>query len=46
MEPGPVTFAAGSSSDDLRSSATVTVTGRAVTLDGARRAYLSRAEVR
>jgi beta-glucosidase len=46
MEPGPVTIAAGSSSDDIRSAATVTVTGRAVTLDGARRAYLSRAEVR
>jgi len=45
MEPGPVTIAAGSSSDDIRSAATVTVTGRAVTLDGARRAYLSRAEV-
>jgi hypothetical protein len=45
MEPGPVTIAAGSSSDDIRSAATVTATGRAVTLDGARRAYLSRAEV-
>jgi hypothetical protein len=28
MEPGPVELSAGSSSDDIRSSATVTVTGR------------------
>jgi hypothetical protein len=34
MEPGPVELSAGSSSDDIRSSATVTVTGQTRTIDG------------
>jgi beta-xylosidase len=41
MEPGPVELSAGSSSDDLRSSATVTVTGQTRTISGEDRAFLS-----
>jgi beta-glucosidase len=45
MEPGPVELAAGSSSDDLRSTATLTVTGQARTFAGEDRAFLSVATV-
>ena len=45
MEPGPVELSAGSSSDDIRSSATVTVTGQTRTIDGEDRAFLSAATV-
>jgi beta-glucosidase len=41
MEPGPVELAAGSSSSDLRSSGTVTVTGQPQTVPGTERAFLS-----
>jgi beta-glucosidase len=41
MEPGPVELSAGSSSDDLRSSATLTVTGDARAISGEDRAFLS-----
>jgi hypothetical protein len=40
MEPGPVEVSAGSSSSDIRSSATVTVTGRTRVIGGEERAYL------
>jgi beta-glucosidase len=46
VEPGPVELSAGSSSDDIRATATVTVTGRTRVVDGRDRAFLSRAEVR
>jgi beta-glucosidase len=45
MEPGPVELSAGSSSDDLRSSATFTVTGQTHTISGEDRAFLSVATV-
>ena len=45
MEPGPVELSAGSSSDDLRSSATFTVTGQRRTISGEDRAFLSAATV-
>jgi beta-glucosidase len=41
MEPGPVEVSAGSSSSDIRSSATFTVTGAARTIKGEDRAFLS-----
>jgi beta-glucosidase len=45
MEPGPVELSAGASSSDLRSSATLTVTGRTRTVKGESRAFLSVATV-
>jgi beta-glucosidase len=45
MEPGPVEVSAGSSSSDLRSSATFTVTGETRTIGGEDRAFLSGATV-
>jgi beta-xylosidase len=45
MEPGPVEVSAGSSSSDLRSSATFTVTGQTRTISGEDRAFLSVATV-
>jgi beta-xylosidase len=45
MEPGPVELSAGSSSSDLRSSATVTVTGQPRVISGEDRAFLSAATV-
>ena len=41
MEPGPVELSAGSSSDDIRASATLTVVGEARTIPGEQRAFLS-----
>jgi hypothetical protein len=41
MEPGPVEVSAGSSSSDIRSSATFTVTGKMRTVSGEDRAFLS-----
>ena len=41
MEPGPVDLSAGSSSDDIRSTATVTVTGQTREIRGEERAFLS-----
>jgi hypothetical protein len=45
MEPGPVELSAGSSSSDIRSSAGFTVTGKARTIRGEDRAFLSVADV-
>jgi beta-xylosidase len=45
MEPGPVEVSAGSSSSDLRASATFTVTGQTRTIRGEDRAFLSAATV-
>ena len=45
MEPGPVELSAGSSSSDLRSSATVTVTGQTRVISGEDQAFLSAATV-
>jgi hypothetical protein len=45
MEPRPVEFSAGSSSDDLRSKATLTVTGKTRTIRGEERKFLSVATV-
>jgi beta-glucosidase len=45
MEPGPVEVSAGSSSSDIRSSAEFTVTGKARTIKGADRAFLSVATI-
>lgn len=45
MEPGPVEVSAGSSSSDLRSSATLTVTGQTRVISGKNRAFLSAATV-
>src|SRR5688572_27603951 len=45
MEPGPVELSAGSSSDDLRSKATLTVTGKTRTIRGEERKFLSVATV-
>jgi beta-xylosidase len=45
MEPGPVELSAGSSSEDLRASATFTVTGQTRTINGEDRAFLSAATV-
>jgi beta-xylosidase len=41
MEPGPVEVSAGSSSSDIRSSATFTVTGQTRRIAGEERAFLS-----
>jgi len=45
MEPGPVEISVGASSSDIRSSATVTVTGKTRTIRGKNRAFLSVAAV-
>jgi beta-xylosidase len=45
MEPGPVEVSAGSSSSDIRSSATFTVTGQTRAIRGEDRAFLSVATV-
>jgi hypothetical protein len=41
MEPGPIELSAGSSSDDLRSKATLTVTGKTRTIRGEDRKFFS-----
>jgi beta-xylosidase len=43
MEPGAVEVSAGSSSDDIRSTATFTVTGQTTVINGEDRAFLSEA---
>jgi len=45
MEPGPVELGAGSSSSDLRSNATLTITGQTRTINAEERAFLSVATV-
>jgi beta-xylosidase len=45
MEPGPVELSAGSSSSDLRSNATLNVTGRTRVFKGGERAFLSASTV-
>jgi beta-glucosidase len=45
MEPGPIELSVGSSSDDLRSTATFTVTGELRVINGTERAFLSTAEI-
>jgi beta-glucosidase len=45
MEPGPVELSAGSSSDDIRAMATVTVTGEAREIKVEERAFLSKATI-
>jgi beta-xylosidase len=45
MEPGPIELSVGSSSDDMRSSATITVTGKSRVIGGEEREFLSTAEV-
>jgi beta-xylosidase len=45
MEPGPIEFSAGSSSDDIRSTATVTVSGETRVINGDERAFLSTARI-
>ena len=45
MEPGPVELSLGSSSSDIRSSATLSVTGKARVIDGEHRAFLSVASI-
>jgi beta-xylosidase len=45
MEPGPVEVSVGSSSSDIRSTATFTVTGKTRTIRGEDRAFLSVATV-
>jgi beta-glucosidase len=45
VEPGPIELGAGSSSDDIRSTATVDVTGDMRVWNGGERAFLSTAEV-
>jgi beta-xylosidase len=45
MEPGPIELSAGSSSDDIRSTATLTVTGKTRVISGEERAFLSAATV-
>jgi beta-glucosidase len=45
MEPGPVELSVGSSSEDIRGTATVTVTGQTKTFAGGERAFLSAATV-
>jgi beta-glucosidase len=45
MEPGPVEVSAGSSSSDIRSSATFTVTGQMRFIKGEDRAFFSVATV-
>jgi hypothetical protein len=41
MEPGPVEVSVGSSSSDIRSSATLNVTGKTRVIKGEDRAFLS-----
>jgi beta-xylosidase len=45
MEPGPIEVSAGSSSSDMRSTAKLTVTGKARAIKGEERAFLSVATV-
>jgi beta-glucosidase len=45
MEPGPIELSAGSSSNDIRSTAAFTVTGDTRVINGDQRAFLSTAEV-
>jgi beta-xylosidase len=45
MEPGPIELSAGSSSDDIRSTATFTVAGETRAINPEERAFLSIAEV-
>jgi beta-glucosidase len=45
MEPGPIELSAGSSSDDIRSRATLTVTGKARGIKGEARKFLSVATI-
>jgi beta-xylosidase len=45
MEPGPIELSVGSSSDDIRSTATFTVTGDTRVINGDQRAFLSAAAV-
>jgi len=45
MEPGPVEVSAGSRSDDIRSKANLTVTGKTQVIKGEDRAFLSAATV-
>jgi beta-glucosidase len=45
MEPGPVELTAGSSSSDIRSTATFIVTGTTRIIKGKDRAFLSEATV-
>jgi len=45
MEPGPVELSAGSSSSDIRSTATVIVTGTTRIIKGEDRAFLSETTV-
>lgn len=45
MEPGPVELSAGSSSDDSRSKATVSVTGKTRTIRAEDRKFLSVATI-
>ena len=45
MEPGPIEVSAGSSSNDMQSSAKLTVTGKTRTIKGEERAFLSTATV-
>jgi len=46
MEPGPIELSAGSSSDDIRSKATLTVTGETRVIGGEERAFLSATTIR
>jgi beta-glucosidase len=46
IEPGPVEIRAGSSSSDIRSKATFTITGRTRVIDGKDRAFFSVATVK
>ena len=45
MEPGPIELSAGGSSDNLRSKATLAVTGKTRTIRGEDRKFLSVATV-
>lgn len=45
MEPGPIEVSAGSSSSDIRSTAKVTISGKARTFRGEERKFLSVATV-
>jgi beta-glucosidase len=45
IEPGPIELSAGSSCDDIRSTATFTVTGDTRVINGDQPAFLSTAEV-
>lgn len=45
LEPGPVEMSVGSSSSDIRSTATLTVTGKIRIIKGEDRAFLSVATV-